>query len=97
MVDISAYGNGTQIRVLNSKGEEIIVHTDHPSGEYSPIAIIRRTADGNSIAIEVDADGTIINRTENPIGTLPGDDGFQEKNEAEQGGAGQPPTRSEFE
>ena len=92
LVDISAYGNGTQIRVLNSRGEEIIVHTDHPSGGYSPIAIIRRAPDGSPIAIEIGPDGTAINRTENPYGSLPGDDGYEPKQQAEQGVGGQPAT-----
>ena len=85
LVTIRPYGNGTEVKVHNANGEWIQVHSGSPDGQYSSIYIQRNKADGTPVFIEVQSDGRSINRSEHPLGSLPGDEGYHAPTKTEQG------------
>jgi hypothetical protein len=96
IVEIRPYMNGTSIKILSADGDWIQVSPTSPTGKFEDSVFMeRREPDGTTFLLQVLPDGTAINRTEFPIGTWPGDDGYDETPKAEQGGPPQSATRSE--
>lgn len=81
---VSRYGDGNEVRVHCPNGEEVSLHVD-PLGGASTVYVQRTTADGTAVYFELQPDGKVINRSEHPLGTLPGDDGFETNPTAESG------------
>ena len=75
-------GNGNSVTVHCPKGEEVTIHVD-PNGGPSTVYIQRTKGDGSPVFFEIRPDGKTINRSEHPLGTLPGDDGFESDANAE--------------
>jgi hypothetical protein len=80
---VNRYGDGNEVRVHCSNGEEVSLHVD-PLGEASTVYVQRTKADGSAVYFEFQPDGRLINRSEHPLGTVPGDDGFMSNPTAEQ-------------
>lgn len=96
IVEIIPYGNGTSIKILSADGEWIEVRPTSPTGKFDDSVFMERLKpDGTTFFLEVLPDGTAINRSKFPIGSWPGDDGYEEQPKAEQAGAGEPATSRE--
>jgi hypothetical protein len=80
---VSRYGDGNEVRVHCPNGEEVWLHVD-PLGGASTVYVQRTKVDGSAVHFEFHPDGRLINRSEHPLGTLPGDDGFKSDPTAEQ-------------
>ena len=80
---VSRYGDGNEVRVHCPNGEEVSLRVDSPGGA-STVYVQRTKADGSPVYFELQPDGRLINRSEHPLGTLPGDDGFESNPSAEQ-------------
>ena len=79
----SVVGDGNQVRLNLPDGEWMQVDVV-ATGESPSIYIQRTKADGSPVSYELQSSGKAINRSEHPLGTLPGDDGFTPKTTAEQ-------------
>ena len=79
----SAAGDGNQVRVNLPDGEWVQVDVV-ATGESPSIYIQRTKTDGSPVFYELQSSGKAINRSEHPLGTLPGDDGFTPRTTAEQ-------------
>ena len=93
IVEIRPFTNGTSIKILSADGEWIEMRPTSPTGKFEDSVFMERlNPDGTTFFLQVLPDGTAINRSKFPIGTWPGDDGYEEQPKAEQGVGGQPAT-----
>lgn len=79
----SAAGDGNQVRLNLPDGEWVQVDVV-ATGESPSIYIQRTKTDGSPAFYELQSSGKAINRSEHPLGTLPGDDSFTPKTTVEQ-------------
>ena len=93
IVEIRPYMNRPSIKILSADGEWIEMRPTSPTGKFEDSVFMERlNPDGTTFFLQVLPDGTAINRSKFPIGTWPGDDGFEEQPKTEQGVGGQPAT-----